>query len=50
MDEVSKIFEELSKKKTQGTTTTKEHTEWLQLKKEVEGLQIEELSTLHLQA
>ena len=50
MDDVSKRFQELSNKKTQGMTTTKEHTEWLQLKKELEGLQNEELSMLHLQA
>ena len=49
-DDVNKRFQELSNKKTQGTTTAKEHTEWLQLKKELEGLQNEELSTLHLQA
>ena len=33
MDDVSKRFQELSNKKTQGTTTTKEHMEWLQLKR-----------------
>ena len=49
MDDVSKRFQELSNKKTQGMTTTKEHTEWLQLKKELEGLQTEEFSTLCLQ-
>ena len=33
----------------QGTTTTNEHIEWLQLKKDLEGLQTEELSMLCLQ-
>ena len=50
MEEVSKRFQELSSKKTQSTTTTKEHTEWLQLKKELEDLRAKELSTLWLQA
>ena len=38
MDDVGKRFQKPSKKKTHGMTTTKEHTEWLQLKKELEGL------------
>ena len=50
MDDMCKIFQGLSNKKTQGMTTAKEHTEWLQLKKELEGLQTKELSTLCLQA
>ena len=50
MDDVGKRFQELSNKTNQGTTTTKEHTKWLQLKKELEGLQTKELSTLCLQA
>ena len=49
-DDVSKRFQELSNKKTQDTITTKEHMEWLQLKKELEGLQTKELSTLRSQA
>ena len=34
MDKLSKQFQEIINKKTQGTITPKEHVEWLQLKKE----------------
>ena len=50
MEELSKRFQEINNKEMQGTIAPTKHMEWLQLKKDLELLQLEEHNMLCLQA